>query len=158
VSPSPISGTLPAAVQQFRKLSSISAKEIKPASGNPSRDATTANPLMNVTLKPEPATSLAERASWHPSMININGVAAGPAVLHDRIQPGPNDRDGFVIGRRGIVGTPANNRHNSGTRPRAPRIYEFAMHMSELEHILRDSHLDRSGFKVPRFAQSAGHA
>jgi hypothetical protein len=60
-------------VQQFRKLSSISAKEIKPVSGNPSRDAATANPLMNVTLNPAPATSLAESASWHPGVISMFG-------------------------------------------------------------------------------------
>jgi hypothetical protein len=63
VSPSPISGILPAAAQQLRRLSSISANEINPVSGKPSRDAATAKPLMNVILKPASATSLAESAS-----------------------------------------------------------------------------------------------
>ena len=41
----------------------ISVKEIRPVSGMPSRAAETAKPLMNVTLKPASATSLADSPS-----------------------------------------------------------------------------------------------
>mmetsp|Transcript_9106 Transcript_9106/g.15884 ORF Transcript_9106/g.15884 Transcript_9106/m.15884 type:complete len:209 (+) Transcript_9106:1211-1837(+) len=63
VSPSPMMGKLFVASTADRPTSTISAYEISPASGAPSRDPEVANPDMKATLKPARSMSLAERAS-----------------------------------------------------------------------------------------------
>src|SRR5262249_31519123 len=56
-------------------LSSISANEISPVSGKPSRAADTANPLMNATLWPAAAISLVDIASKQPGTTRRVGSA-----------------------------------------------------------------------------------
>src|ERR1700730_6622410 len=63
------------APQQLRRLSSISANEIKPVSGNPSRTADTAKPLMKATWYPASAMSFVDNASKQPGMICRPGAA-----------------------------------------------------------------------------------